>query len=158
MPRYQPPRFLKDDEVENAQGHRGRIVLSYPRKKDGKTFPMVLVKTGPQTGQRIWPDLSWRALLDYDPPTIACRCSEDDCGRSFRAPTSCRTCRQCSERLEREDKAVGALMRRDGVASRGIRRAYVPGGAPMPKEKPTVSEGPVKRLPGVVYDDDTPFG
>jgi hypothetical protein len=121
------PQFMVGDEVTDG-ADRGVVVLSYPRRSDGKQFPMVQILTGPRVGQHKWLT-GWRALLDYDgEPLISHRCRE--CERSFKAPAllQARLCRQCVRRQEAREHALEqALASDDSRSAHDLRyRTVVP--------------------------------
>ena len=105
MPREIPPRFIVGDEVTDGK-NVGVIKLSYPRKSDGKQWPLVHVTSGPDTGHRIWPK-GFHALIDWSSSGALRRpCAE--CERPFKQPIDgtmkswCRTCQRREDAVDEQ--------------------------------------------------------
>jgi hypothetical protein len=100
MARFKPDLLIPGDQVRDGR-RTGVVVLSYPRKSDGKTFPLIKVNGGHDE----WPSQGrWEPEIHWTPDGITKRCME--CERSFRTSTEHSIwCRTCNRPQETRDKA-----------------------------------------------------
>lgn len=105
MPRYERVEFVPGDEVRKGD-REGVIRLSYPRKSDGKRFPIVYAFNGPAA--REWPN-GWTPQLDEDGGTVQEHCRL--CERTFKRRPESRQifCRTHAREEERETKLMEAF-------------------------------------------------
>lgn len=147
-------RFEVGDEVSDGTDV-GVVELSYPRRGDGKQWPIVHIRSGARNGQRQWPSAGgWRPVLDHDGDRVfKLRC--DGCDRPFWAPARFPECRTCSRKSAAEEARRERSLHGSATFARlGAAPAFTP--APVVANATEEQRARIERG-RVSHDGDVPF-